>query len=313
MAKSTIKRYLINPQKEFIPDKRLGEFRQGFTNRRKHFNWTIFWVLPLPIIGQIAFIWHLIWRFVPRSQFQNALLYKNGFIIQNIDRKYKKVENKVYDFRNINGMICNKDCRYEWTEFGKGIDRHYDWLYEKTYIQLSTLDACDNKVNVLSGEYDNENETEGKYNFYGYACQAIYNAWTPFAIGKFKRELAEQGYGTFVSNTGEVLVGQYFISANGRTIDSDFEYSLGEEKLILRPVSSNGPVIIDLKQMYNKEAFLWAIKHILGITSTSDSMPYKSLKGFDERVKDFLGVLLLAAYNGLFIFLYILLIQQIFE
>lgn len=60
------------------------------------------------------------------------------------------------------------------------------------------LDANNTKVHVLGGAYRNKEEIEGNYNFIGYACNAISDAWNEIALNNFNRELLAKGYANFL-------------------------------------------------------------------------------------------------------------------
>lgn len=265
MSITSIDHYTVDPVRVQIPDEGLGEFIVGFTEENKPFNWTnILWNL-LPGVGQLFFVGHVLIHWWVKTHPDRILLYKNGFIKQTLDNKGRVKKELTFNFHELNGILFGKTRQYQNIY---GIRK-----YNATNVQLSVLDEHNVKEVILSGSYRNENEIEGNYNFIGYACLAINNAWIQFAIKKFNEEFSSKGYASFSTPNGEVLVGSDFIKANNIVVSSGFKYSFDNGYLYLYPNAAEGghfknnskPVAINVAGMFNKEVFLLAIGQIHGI------------------------------------------------
>ena len=265
MSITSIDHYTVDPVRVQIPDEGLGEFIVGFTEENKPFNWTnILWNL-LPGAGQLFFVGHVLRHWWVKTHPDRILLYKNGFIKQTLDNKGRVKKELTFNFYELNGVLLGKTRQYQNIY---GIRK-----YNATTVQLSVLDEHNVKEVILSGSYRNENEIEGNYNFIGYACLAINNAWIQFAIKKFNEEFSSKGYASFSTPNGEVLVGSDFIKANNIVVSSGFKYSFDNGYLYIYPNAAEGghfknnskPVVINVAGMFNKEVFLLAIGQIHGI------------------------------------------------
>lgn len=122
------------------------------------------------------------------------------------------------------------------------------------------LDANNTKVHVLGGAYRNKEEIEGNYNFIGYACNAISDAWNEIALNNFNRELLAKGYATFYTPKKEILVGRNFIKSGDMEIRPGFSYRFDNGYLYLYPDEGNKSfwkgkksLSINVASMYNKE------------------------------------------------------------
>lgn len=264
MVRTSIEHYVIDATKINIPDKGLGNFMYGFTEERTPFNWAWIWFNLIPIVGQLIFVLFVISYWMVRSHPQRIFLYQNGFIKQKLGNKGRVKKESVINFLEINGMRYTKTQQYQNTY---GIR-----IYQGTGVTLSVLNSNNIEDKILTGSYRNKHEVDGKYNFIGYACNAIDNTWIPFAINKFNHELSTQGYGTFSTPSGEVLVGKDFIRTKSVVVSSGFKYSFDNGYLYLYPNAAEGafkqkskPIAINVAAMYNKEVFLMAISQLHGI------------------------------------------------
>lgn len=265
MALTSIKHYVVDANKISIPDKGLGGYVMGFTEENKLFNWANIWWILLPGAGWLFIIGHILRHWWVKSHPDRILLYRKGFIKQSLDSKGRVKKASVINFDEIKGLLYGKTRRYQVIY---GIRS-----YSGTSVNLSILGTNNVKENIITGMYRNENEIDGKYNFVGYACNAISNSWTQFAIDKFNGEFSAKGYGTFATNSGEILVGKDFIKANGIIVSSGFKYSFDNGWLYLYPNAAESihfkqrskPVAINVAEMYNKEVFLMAINQLHGI------------------------------------------------
>ncbi len=265
MSLTSIENYTVNPDSVQIPDEGLGEYVVGFTEERKPFNWVnVFWNL-MPVIGQLFFVGHVVRHWWVKSHPDRILLYKNGFIKQTLDGKGRVKKESVINFNDLKGVLMVKTRQYQNIY---GIRK-----YNGTTVNLSVLDDQNVKEEILSGAYRNEDDLEGHYNFIGYASHGINNSWLEFAIKKFNNEFSNNGYASFSTPGGEVLVGPDFIKANDTVVSSGFKYMFDNGYLYLYPNAAEGehfkkkakPVSINVAQMYNKEVFLLAIGQIHGI------------------------------------------------
>lgn len=265
MSLTSIEHYVVEPRSVSIPDKGLGAFLCGFTEERKPFNWANIWLNLIPGAGQLLFIGHAIRHRWVKSHPDRVLVYQNGFIKQSLDSKGKVKQESIVNFYDIKGVLYAKT-------------RHYQSIYGiKTYncttVNLSVLDKNSMKRKILWGSYRNKNEVEGKYNFIGYACNAISDCRLNFAINKFNDEMRSRGYGSFSSPTGEISVGRDFIGVNNTVVSPGFKYTFNSGYLYLYPNAAEGshfaqkskPVAINIAGMYDKEAFLMAIGQLHGI------------------------------------------------
>lgn len=265
MSLTSIEHYAVEPGSVSIPDRGLGAFLCGFTEERKPFNWTNIWFNLLPGAGQILFIGHVIRHCWVKNHPDRVLLYQNGFIKQSLDNKGKVKQESIINYYDIKGVLYAKTRQYQSIYGIKA--------YNGTTVALSVLDKSNIRRKILWGSYRNKNDVDGKYNFIGYACNAISDCWLKFAINKFNEELCSRGYGSFTSPTGEITVGRDFIGVNNTVISSGFKYSFDNGYLYLYPNAAEGshfaqkskPVAINIAGMYNKEVFLLAIGQLHGI------------------------------------------------
>lgn len=265
MGSNSVEKYIIDPNKTNIPDEGLGEFLIGLTEEKTTFNWLhLLWNL-IPIGGQFVFAMHVFNHLFAKLRPARVLIYKNGFIKQELNGSGKIKSQTVVDYNETNALSYIKTRRYTVTY---GIRK-----YTTTDVELSILDSDNVREKILSGDYHNENETDGNYNFIGYACNAINNSWRQFAIEKFNREMASKGYATFHTPSGEVQLGKDFIKTNGVVVTSGFKYYFDEGSLYLLPNAGEGDhfrnksdkVRIDVAQMFNKDVFLLAIDQFFGV------------------------------------------------
>lgn len=265
MFTTSIKHYLVHPNKIQIPDEGLGEFVSGYTNENKPFNWTnILWNI-LPLGGQFMFFLEVGKHWSEKLHPSRILIYKNGFIKQKLDRKKRVIEESIVDFNRINGIMT---CRTRHYRLIYGI-RKYDY----TEVEILVMDDKYMEESVLEGKYKNENEIDGEYNFFGYASNAVSNAWFSFSLDNFNNEYSTKGFGSFSTTEGVVLVGKDFIKVNNDVVSSGFKYAFDSGRLYLYPNAAEGghfkqktkPIEINVAEMYNREVFLLAIKQIHGI------------------------------------------------
>lgn len=265
MNRGTIERYTVNPNSIQIPDEGLGKFIVGYTEENIHFNWSYaLWNL-FPIAGQIFFIYLFMQYWWTKTHANRILLYENGFIKQKLDGKRRVKKETVYNFNRLNGIHLGKIVHYSVTY---GIKR-----YGGTSVKLTVLNENNVKKEILSGAYRNEYEVENQYNFLGYACHAVNNAWIKFAIQKFNHEFSTNGYATFYIPKGKVLVGSDFIKVNDTVVSSGFRYSFYNGYLKLYPNAAEGEhfkkraktVAINIAKMFNKEVFLMAMDQLHGV------------------------------------------------
>lgn len=256
MALTSIKHYVLDANKINIPDEGLGKFLSGFTEENEPFNWiTTLWNL-LPITGQIFFVAYVLDHWWTKSHPQRILVYQNGFIKQCMDSKGRVKKKSVINFHEINELLYVRTHQYKSIY---GITK-----YEGTSVNLSILDSNNVKGNILTGMYHNKHEIEGKYNFIGYACNAIHNSWIQFAMNKCINEISSKGYVTFTTPSGEVLVGRNFIKANNIVAGLGSQFSYYEGYLYLYPNATEGahseqksePITINVAEMCNKEVFM---------------------------------------------------------
>lgn len=264
MAFTDIEHYKVDPRKVNIPDKGLGEFLCGFTEEHKPFNWANIWWNLLPITGQFFFIFFVLWHWWVKSHPRRILLYKNGFIKQNLRSKGRVKKERIINFYEIKGVLYAKTRQIQSIY---GIRR-----YNGTAVEFSVLNSNNVSELILKGMYRNKEEVDSKYNFIGYACNAINNVWIKFAIDKFNNEISSKGYGTFTTTSGEVHVGRDFIKVNDAIVTKGFKYSFDNGCLCLYPNAAEGihfkkatTVVINVAGMYNKEVFLMAISQLHGI------------------------------------------------
>lgn len=265
MSLTSIEHYVIDPKSVSIPNKGLGAFLCGFTEEKKPFNWANIWFNLIFGVGQILFIGHVIRHCWVKSHPDRVLLYQNGFIKQSLDNKGKVKQESINNYYDLKGVLYAKTRQYQSIY---GIK-----TYNCTTVNLSVLDKNNIKSKILWGSYRNKDEIEGKYNFIGYACNAIRDSWLKFALNKFNDELRSRGYGSFTSPTGEITVGRDFIGVNNTIVSSGFRYSFDNGYLYLYPNAAESahfaqkckPVAINIAGMYNKEVFLLAIGQLHGI------------------------------------------------
>ncbi|MCM1111113.1 MAG: hypothetical protein NC336_07895 [Clostridium sp.] len=265
MAKP-IEQFVINPDDIQIPDEGLGEFVNGYTEERIPFSKDmILWNL-LPGVGQLFFIGYLVKYWMIKKNAERILLYQSGFIHQNLDGKRLVRKENVVNFDDLNGVLVERSRQYQVIY---GIRK-----YVRTDVCLWVSFKNNTKKRILSGSYRNEHEVDGYYNFEGFACNAINNAWMQFAFKRFNDEFAAKGYGSFTTPSGEeVLVGSDFIKIGDTVVSSGFKYSFDNGTLYLYPNAAEGghfktkskPVSIYVAEMFNKEVFLTAIAHLHGI------------------------------------------------
>lgn len=264
MALTSIEHYIVNVDRTEIPNKGLGNYVGGFTEENKPFNWANIFLNLIPGAGQLLFVGHVVRHWWVKSHANRILLYENGFIKQTLNGKRSVKKESTHNFNEMNGLLFKKARQYQ--------NIYGFQKYNGTNVELSVLEN-NTKKKILTGTYRNEKDIDGHYNFIGYACNAINNAWLQFALQKFNREYSTQGYGTFSTPNGEVKVGRDFIEANNTIVSSGFKYAFNNGYLFLYPNAAEGahfkqksdPIAINVAEMYNKDAFLLAISQIHGI------------------------------------------------
>ena len=223
MEITAIENYIVDTNNLTIPNKGLGNYKCGFTEERKPFNLQNIWLNLLPFFGQILFIAHLLRHWWVRTHPCRILLYQNGFIKQSLDSHGNVKKENVFNFSTIKGILNDRVRQFQSIY---GIRR-----YNCTTVKMWVLDANNTKVHVLGGAYRNKEEIEGNYNFIGYACNAISDAWNEIALNNFNRELL------------------YLYPDEGNK-----SFWKGKKSLS-----------INVASMYNKEIFLAAISQFHGI------------------------------------------------
>lgn len=265
MDTSSIEHFRIDTSKTPVPDRGLGEYICGFTEEHLRFKWLrLLWIL-IPILGLIMVLWYVIKYWWDTWHPRRAMIYKNGFVIQNLDRKGNVKNEQEVNFYMITGLMIQKTHQYRLIY---GFEK-----YDHTDVVLSILDADGNSRVILNGYYQNKNEKSDRYNFAGYICNAIKQAWADVAINLFNREISDKGYATFHTPTDEVLVGPDFIKAGGVIVSSGFKYSFSNGFLTLYPNAAESshfrqqadPVNISVADMYNNDVFLMAVNKFHGI------------------------------------------------
>lgn len=263
MAIYSIDQYLVDADKINIPDEGLGAFIGGLQDKPQ-FIWRLLWFNLAIGIGQVFFLLYLLLHWWMKTHPKRVLLYQNGFIKQYVDSRGKVMRQKVVNFSEVKGIRYAKTRNYKSSIF--------DTTYTGTSVVLSILYLNNSKKKILKGLYHNEEEVDGHYNFIGYACNAINNAWTKYAINRFNQELSLKGYGSFYTRSGDILVGRNFIDVNGTEIKPGFTYSFEDGRLYLYPNSYDvafkkkyKPIVVNVIDMYNQEAFLIAVGQLHGI------------------------------------------------
>lgn len=260
MGISSIENYIVDVNKINIPNEGLGEFLVGYTDGRLSFEWKRAWINLLPIIGNIIFLIYVIAIFIKSQRPIRVLIYKNGFIKQKLNSSGIVKHESVYNFNDLRGLLYYKRRTYTTTY---GITR-----YSCTGVTLSVLDTNNVKEQILKGAYKNENEEEGKYNFYGYAGNTITKLWIQFAVKKFNAEIATKGYGTFPTGKKEIQIGRDFIKVDEIVVKKGkFSYLFDNGYLYLYPEGEKKSkrIGINIAEMYNKEAFLIVAQQLHGI------------------------------------------------
>lgn len=264
MEITAIENYIVDTNNLTIPDKGLGNYKCGFTEERKPFNLQNIWLNLLPFFGQILFIAHLLRHWWVRTHPCRILLYQNGFIKQSLDSHGNVKKENVFNFSTIKGILNDRVRQFQ--------SIYAIRRYNCTTVKMWVLDANNTKVHVLGGAYRNKEEIEGNYNFIGYACNAISDAWNEIALNNFNRELLAKGYATFYTPKKEILVGRNFIKSGDMEIRPGFSYRFDNGYLYLYPDEGNKSfwkgkksLSINVASMYNKEIFLAAISQFHGI------------------------------------------------
>lgn len=265
MATTTIEHYLIDANKVQGFDEELGEFICGFSEENKSFIWTnILWIFCFPF-GPFILLGFAIRYWWVKSHPRRILSFKGGFIRQTLNGRGEVKKERLFNFNKLNGLLCRRTLHYQ---------NIYGFRkYKCTTVELSVLDSDNAKVAILSGSYRNEYEVEGNYNFVGYSCNAINDAWVRFSLQRFNKEFSEKGYGTFITSKGNVFVGKDFIKINGVVVSHGFKYSFDNGYLYLYPNAAEGahfkykckPVAINVSEMYDNEVFLMAMRQIHGV------------------------------------------------
>lgn len=261
---TNIENYLLDVNSIEIPTRKFGDFLSGFSNAHEPFEKKYIWWNLLPIGGQIIFLTYALSHWWARRNPQRILVFKQGFVIQNINAKGMVKSQTEIDFNNIKGMLCDKTRLYTSTY---GIRK-----YNSTSFDISVWLSDNYCQSVLKGSYRNEEEEADKYNCKGYACNAITKSWLEFAIDCFNQEFNTKGFATFYAGGDKVVVAKDYIQVNDTMIYPGFSYSLNNGYLILYPEGERGSVfkrkkrvVIHVSKMYNKEIFLLMVGREHGI------------------------------------------------
>lgn len=261
---TNIENYLLDVNSIEIPTRKFGDFLSGFSNAHEPFEKKYIWWNLLPIGGQIIFLTYALSHWWARRNPQRILVFKQGFVKQDINARGEVKSQKDIDFNNVKGILCDKTRQYTLIY---GIRK-----YNCTSFDLSVWLSDNYSQSVLTGSYRNESEEADKYNYKGYACNAINNAWLDFAIDRFNQEFSTKGFVTFYAGGDKVVVAKDYIQVNDTMISPGFTYSLNNGCLILYPEGEKGSVfkrkkrvVIHVAKMYNKEIFLSMVGRLHGI------------------------------------------------
>lgn len=251
-----------------IPAMNLGNFIDGYIEKNESFNYKNLWWPLLPIIGWVIFVLLVIIYFLKllfHFRFFRVFIYEKGIVRQSLTKKGKTVDETVFKFNDLIGVSYKKTRQYK-NVYGINI-------YNDTTVQLTGLDENKKEICILSGSYRNEKEQPGKYNFTGYACNAIMNVWNQIALERFDKELKQNGFAVFYSGNKEVKVGIKFLRMGNNYVSDNFSYIFDNGALIIYPNMEEGSHFkkhanyfsIDVNGMYNSHIFLMAIRQYLGI------------------------------------------------
>lgn len=254
--------------RDIIPNVGLGEFVEGYTNKKDSFPYYILWWFLFPIVGQILVPLIILFYYLQRlfGTKHVVYIYEKGFFWRR--KSLFDQKDSLLRFDEIGGIRTSKTRNYNSTY---GI---------KTYNGTTViLDICDKKGNSLflqEFSYRNEHEEELKYNALGYVMNAILNIWNVYAFNRFNRELSEKGFCIFYTISRKVKealeLGNGYIKYGGNYAGMGLKYAFQDGLLYIYPSledrnfsNKNEYFIINVNDMYDKSIFLYAAQHLLGI------------------------------------------------
>lgn len=258
----------INASKDLIPDTGLGEFVEGYTNRRDSINKKILWLLLLPIVGWVLLavflILALLGKFLRKTH--SVYLYQDG-VLWETKSIIGKSEEIIIRYDEIGGIKTSKTRQYS-SIYGLVN------TYQCTSVLLEICDKDGFSIIQRQFAYQNEHEKEDGYNSLGFGMNAILTTWNKIALDRLNRELNENGFCTFYTTENgkkvSVEVENYFIKSANNYAGAGLKYAFQEGILYIYPSeedcnSSKKYFTINVNEMYNRDVFLLAINQLLGI------------------------------------------------
>ena len=251
-------RFLINPHNEYIPDMGLDRFIVGYTTGRSTYNkkmlWWLFFVGPGFIV---VLIYSLIYK-KRKTKELRYLVHNNGFIMQSLSRNGEVHEQRIVDFRDVDGISFAETDEFV---YAGGFGR-----YNGTQIWLSVIGKDGRGMLKGTTTVKNLYREANRYDFKAYAFLAIMEAWQPHAQRNYDEELRTKGYATFYSQNNVVQIGDNFLKVNNQEITPNFVYHTENGILFLKYQTSNetGTVernlMVSVNYMCNKELFYKAFQ-----------------------------------------------------
>ena len=253
----------------------LGEFVDGYTDEPKKINLPaliilliglIFFfpaIMGLPDMGNLlvmgfvlVIIGAISWMKHAEKARLRILIYKEGFVAQELSNSGAVERSTEYPFDKIEGMVHYGYEVYNST----GITRTYRYTEAKLMVYLSS----DREVELLNYRYRNKDEEEWARDTFGeFASRALMNAWHPISYARLDEQMKAQGYAVFFDgNRIKVEVGTDFIRVGEQTFSCPITASKNERTIYLYSRERNGSAKIDYGRMYNSEAFVEALDRL---------------------------------------------------
>lgn len=248
----------------------LGEFVDGYTDEPKKINFPALIILliglifffpalmGLPDMGNLlvmgfvlVIIGAISWMKHAEKARLRILIYKGGFVAQELSNSGAVERSTEYPFDKIEGM----------THYGYAV---YNSAYRYTEAKLMVYLSSDHEVELLNYRYRNKDEEEWARDTFGeFASRALLNAWYPISYARVDEQMKAQGYAVFFDgNRIKVEVGTDFIRVGEQTFSCPITVSKDERTICLYSRERKGSAKIDYGRMYNGAAFVNALNRL---------------------------------------------------
>ena len=190
---------------------------------------------------------------------------ENGFMRQSITSDGAIRESKIVMFDDLEGIVF-EETNNKVSGVSTYISCNYSFINKSGSILISGKDTYRRK-NIEGAEYDN---------YFGYAFHALLQQWNVFAAKRYKKELDDYGYMTFISGKDVIRLGKQYIelykdqrnkffseSRDYLTITkrvqlptSEHSIDNGTLSITYKELKKKNTMVINVNSMYNKDLFL---------------------------------------------------------